>query len=260
MTILDKIAEKTIFRVAQLKKQKPLEVVMQEAFALGAEDFAFEKALKGNDISFICEIKKASPSKGLIAQDFDYIKIAKEYQEAGASAISVLTEPHWFLGCDEYLAEISKNVLIPLLRKDFTVDKYQIYEAKIIGASAVLLICTLLDDERLREYIAIADSLGLSALIEAHDETEVKRAIAAGARVVGVNNRNLKTFDVDINNSLRLRKFAPKDVIFVSESGIKTTKDIEDLRQNDVDAVLIGETFMRSPDKKAQLDKLRGSR
>lgn len=257
--ILDKIVEKTKIRVAALKEKTPLDEIKKQALLLPKGGFEFEKALKGDDIAFICEIKKASPSKGLIAEDFDYIKIAREYEQAGASAISCLTEPYWFLGSDKYLADIAKNVLIPVLRKDFTVDEYQIYEAKIIGASAVLLICSVLDDKKLSRFIEIADSMGLSALVEAHDEHEIKRAIDAGVRIIGVNNRDLKTFTVDINNSIRLRSIVPKDIIFVSESGIKTPGDIENLRKNNVDAVLIGETFMRSKDKKAQLARFRGS-
>lgn len=258
MNILDTIVKKTRVRVENLKTEKPLETLIAQAKELPCGDFSFERALCTEDIAFICEIKKASPSKGLIAQDFDYLNIAKEYEQAHAAAISVLTEPYWFLGRDEYLYEISQNVTIPLLRKDFTVDEYQIYEAKILGAAAVLLICSVLDDEKLSNCIKIADTLGLSSLVEAHNEKEVKRALSAGARVIGVNNRDLKTFEVDINNSVTLRKCASPDVIFVSESGIKTPEDINILRQNKVNAVLIGETFMRSSDKKAQLDKLRG--
>ena len=205
-------------------------------------------------MSFICEVKKASPSKGLIAPDFPYVDIAKDYEAAGASAISVLTEPEYFLGSNEYLKEIRRHVSVPLLRKDFTVDPYQIFEAKVIGASAVLLICALLDTETLRTGIHLCDSLGMSALVEAHDEEEIKSALRAGARIIGVNNRNLKTFSVDFSNSIRLRSLVPDDVLFIAESGVKSADDIRLLHEAGVDGVLIGETLMRSADKKKILD------
>lgn len=247
MNILEEIAEKTRKRVAEGKEKKPLEQIKQEALAMDANTgFPFEEALKKEGVSFICEVKKASPSKGLIAPDFPYLEIAKTYEEAGAGAISVLTEPYYFQGADEYLTEIHENVSLPLLRKDFTVDEYMIYEAKVIGASAVLLICSLLDGETLKHYIQIADSLGLTALVEAHDEEEISQAVAAGARVIGVNNRDLKTFTVDIKNSIRLRKLVPEEILFVSESGIRSAADIKELAQNRVNAALIGETMMRS--------------
>lgn len=201
-------------------------------------------------MSFICEVKKASPSKGIIAEDFPYMQIAGEYEKAGAAAISCLTEPYYFKGSDDYLKEIAAHVQIPVLRKDFTVDEYMIYEAKVFGASAVLLICAILTDEELARFHKIADSLGLSALVEAHTEEEVRRAIASGARIIGVNNRDLKTFKVDINTSTRLRKLVPDDIVYVSESGIRNAEDIAALYKNNTDAVLIGETLMRAPDKK----------
>lgn len=219
---------------------------------------AFEAALAAEGISFICEVKKASPSKGIIAQEFPYLQIAKEYEAAGAAAISCLTEPYWFLGKDVYLQEIASKVRIPVLRKDFTVDEYMIYQAKALGASAVLLICAILDDEQLRAYGQLAEELGMSALVEAHTEEEISRALAADARILGVNNRNLKNFQVDIAQSRRLRAMVPEDVLFVSESGIKTPEDIAALRKNGTDAVLIGEALMRAKDKKAMLDTLRG--
>ncbi len=257
-TILDEIAERTAVRVEELKKKRNLASVRREAEGLGNQTgFPFREALAAPDISFICEVKKASPSKGVIAEDFPYLTIAKEYEEAGAAAVSVLTEPCYFLGSDRYLQEIAGAVSIPLLRKDFTVDAYQIFEARLIGASAVLLICALLEKERLKEYLAIAHSLGLSALVEVHTEEEAEAALLSGAGIVGVNNRNLKTFEVDINTSARLRKLIPDEILFVSESGIKTPEDVARLRENRTDAVLIGETFMRSPDKKRQLEVLR---
>lgn len=257
--ILEKIAKRTVERVAELKQRKPLEQVITEAKALDSNTgFPFEKALRTEALSFICEIKKASPSQGIIAPDFPYLEIAKDYEEAGAAAISVLTEPYWFQGQDQYLTEIRQAVSLPLLRKDFIVDSYQIYEAKIIGASAILLICALLNNDTLKEYLEIAHSLGLSALVEAHTEEEVRAALAAGARVIGVNNRNLKTFEVDITTSLRLRALVPEDILFVSESGIKAPEDVARLKANKTDAVLIGETLMRSDHKKEQLALLRG--
>lgn len=257
--ILEEIAARTVQRVAEEKAAVPLSEMKKRAEALDANTgFPFRKALSGDEISFICEVKRASPSKGLIAPDFPYLDIARDYERAGASAISCLTEPFWFKGRDEYLAEISNAVNIPVLRKDFTVDEYMIYQAKTLGASAVLLICSILSKEQLSEYLGIAHSLGLSALVEAHDEDEVRTALSVGAGIIGVNNRDLRTFTVDINNSARLRKLVPPEVLFVSESGIKTAADIEALRSNGTNAVLIGETLMRSPDKKAALDELRG--
>ena len=257
--ILEEIAERTKVRVAEQKKKISLEEIKTKALEMDANTgFPFLKALQQEDISFICEVKKASPSKGLIAPDFPYVEIAKEYEEAGAAAISVLTEPYYFQGKNEYLEEIVKNVTIPVLRKDFTGDEYMIYEAKTIGASCVLLICAILDLPTLKKYLDLAHSLGLSAIVEAHDEEEVKMALESGAKIIGVNNRDLRTFTVDINNSARYRKMVPEDIVFISESGIKTAADIQKLRENGTNAVLIGETFMRSADKKAALKELRG--
>ena len=228
------------------------------ALASPKGSFAFENALKTDDIAFICECKKASPSKGLIAPKFPYLQIAREYEAAGADCISVLTEPKWFLGSNDYLKEIAENVKIPCLRKDFTVDEYMIYEAKLLGASAILLIAAILSQEQLSEYIEICDGLGLSALVEAHDEAEAIAAINAGARVIGVNNRNLKDFSVDTENSRRLRGMIPASVLFVSESGVRTAEDVQALRDIGADAVLIGETLMKAQDKRQKLMELRG--
>ena len=255
-TILNTIAQHTAERYEKIISQTPLSEVKVRALAMTKGGFEFEKALAADGISFICEVKKASPSKGVIAEDFPYLEIAREYEAAGAAAISCLTEPKWFMGSDEYLREIAGAVSIPVLRKDFTICDYQIYEAKTLGASAVLLICALLDTDTIREYIKICDTLGMSALVEAHDEAEVDSALAAGARIIGVNNRNLKDFSVNVNNSSRYRQMIPSDVLFVSESGIKTHKDIEGLQKNHTNAVLIGETLMRSDDKKATLEEL----
>lgn len=258
MNILDELAEYAKVRVKEAKKLRPLDVVKTEALSKPKGDFEFEKALKKDGMSFICECKKASPSKGIIAQEFDYLTIAKDYEAAGADCISVLTEPKWFLGSDQYLQEIIDAVSIPVIRKDFTVDEYMIYEAKLLGAKAVLLICAILPEEQIREYIRICDTLGISALVEAHDEAEIQMAVRAGARVIGVNNRNLKDFSVDTSNSRRLRQMIPEDVVFVSESGIKDARDIELLNEAKVDAVLIGETLMKAQDKAAKLKELRG--
>ena len=259
MTILDQLATHARERTEQAQKKIPLGELKQQAMLLPKGDFAFENALKKPGISFICECKKASPSKGLIAPDFPYLQIAKDYEAAGADCISVLTEPKWFLGSDEYLKEIADAVAIPCLRKDFTVDEYMIYEAKVLGASAVLLICSILSEEQIKAYIGVCDELGLSALVEAHDESEVQTALGAGARIIGVNNRNLKDFSVDTDNSRRLRELIPYDVLFVSESGVSSASDVARLREIGADAVLIGETLMRASDKKAKLDELRGT-
>lgn len=258
--ILDALAESARKRVAEAAKWRSLEEIRRQALSLPpkATPFAFERVLRGKRLSFICEVKKASPSKGVIAPDFPYLAIAQEYERAGASAISVLTEPEYFKGRDSYLTEIRQAVSLPLLRKDFTVHEYQLYEARLMGADAVLLIAALLDTDTLRRYIGICNRLGLSALVEAHDAQEVHSALAAGARVVGVNNRDLRTFEVDLNTCLRLRDRVPASIPFVAESGIRTPEDIEQLRGAGVNAVLIGETLMRSPDKKAALDTLRG--
>ena len=255
--ILQTIADATKMRVQETRNKVSLEQ-MKEKATVSARPFCFENALRSGDVSFICEVKKASPSKGIIAQDFPYVQIAEEYELAGAAAISVLTEPEFFLGRIKYLTEIKNAVSVPVLRKDFIVDEYQIYESAAIGADAILLICALLDTKTLGGYIKTADSLGISCLVEAHDKEEIASALSAGARIVGVNNRDLKTFEVDITNSIRLRKYVPGGILFVSESGIKTPADVKALRDSGADAVLIGETFMRSEDKKSELAKLRG--
>ncbi len=259
MNILEQIAADTHIRVEKEKEIVSLSKVKDLALSLPAKDFALGRALRTNpDIAFICECKKASPSKGLIEPDFDYLNIAKAYEKAGADAISVLTEPKYFLGDKKYLEEIAGAVNIPCLRKDFTVDEYMIYEARLLGASAVLLICAILDEKTLKNYMQICDTLGLSALVEAHDEEEVKLALSVGAKIIGVNNRNLKDFSVSNENSRRLRALIPKDVIFVSESGVKTAEDIRALKEIGVDAVLIGETMMRAADKTEKLKELKG--
>lgn len=255
--ILDDIAAKTRIRVENAKAALPFTSLRAETEQLPKEKRPFQAALEKPGISFICEIKKASPSKGLIAPDFPYLQIAREYQAAGARAISVLTEPEFFLGNDRYLTEVAGTVDLPVLRKDFIIDPYQIYEAKRIGASAVLLICALLSEEELSEYLAIAESLGLSALVEAHDETELHTALRANAKIIGVNNRDLRTFTVDVHNSERLRRLVPPEILFVSESGIRNAEDVKRLYDAGVNGVLVGETLMRSADKSAALAELR---
>ena len=257
--ILDTIVEATKVRVAQEKEVETPEAVKAAALALPSDTgFPFEAALRQQDFNFICEVKKASPSKGIIAEHFPYLDIAKEYEVAGAAAISVLTEPDFFKGDKKYLQEIASTVKIPVLRKDFIIDEYQIYQAKVWGASAILLICACLDVPTLTKFRELADSLGLSSLVEAHDEQEVQMAIDCGARIIGVNNRNLKDFTVDVQNSVRLRNFVQDDVIFVSESGLETPEDIQVLRDNNIGVALMGETFMRSPNKVEKLAYLYG--
>jgi indole-3-glycerol phosphate synthase len=255
--ILDTIAASTQRRVKAAKSAISPDVMKKRSMALPKGQFAFESALREPGMSFICEVKKASPSKGLISSEFPYLEIAIDYEAAGASAISVLTEPEFFQGQDMYLSDIRALSTLPLLRKDFTVDEYQIFEAKAIGADAVLLICALLDTQTIRRYIGICDELGLSALVEAHTAQEVESALEAGARIVGVNNRNLKTFEVHLETCVELRPLVPDEILFVAESGIKTGDDIKRLSDARVDAVLIGETLMRSADRKTALSELR---
>lgn len=258
--ILEKIAADKRIQVAEEKKQISPEQMKEMAGKAKSrlESFAFENALKNVNTSFICEVKKASPSKGIIAEDFPYVEIAKEYERAGADCLSVLTEPKYFFGCDRYLQEIREAVKLPILRKDFTVDTYQIDQAKVLGADAVLLICALMNADFLKECLEICDELGLSALVETHDEEEIRMAVRAGARVIGVNNRNLKDFTIDLHNSARLRRFAPEGTLFVAESGIQTREDVKSFEEESVDAVLVGETLMSAEDKKQKLDELKG--
>ena len=256
-TILDKLADYARERTEEAKRIISLIDIKSMAFDMQKDDYSFEKALKKPELSFILECKKASPSKGLIAPNFPYLQIAKDYEAAGADCISVLTEPKWFLGSNDYLKEIASKVKIPCLRKDFTVDEYMIYEARTLGARAILLICSILSKSQIEEYLGICNELGISAIVETHDEKEVEVAVASGARIIGVNNRNLKDFSVDSSNSKRLRDLIPSDRVFVSESGLKTPEDIKTIRDAGADAVLIGETVMRAADKKAALNLLK---
>lgn len=256
--ILEEIADRTRERMRQQQQIVPFDEIRRRAESCEiTQEFPFEQALRQEGLNFICEVKKASPSKGIIAPDFPYLDIAREYERAGAQAISVLTEPYYFQGNNRFLSEIVQQVSLPVLRKDFTINPYMIYEAKSLGASAILLICALLSKEEITEYSAIASKLGLSALVEAHDEAEIEKALACKARIIGVNNRNLKDFTVDINQSIRLRRLVPEQIVFVSESGMKTPEDMKQLYQNHTNAVLIGETLMRSKNKKAALESLR---
>ena len=258
MNILEEIAEKTRSRIEAEKKKLPITKLRELAEQKDPDTgFPFEKALAQEGLSFICEVKKASPSKGVIAKEFPYVEIAKQYEAAGAAALSVLTEPSYFQGSDDYLRKIRQEVKLPILRKDFTVDEYMIYQAKVMGADAVLLICAILTDSQLVAYSRLAAGLGLSALVEAHDEEEVKRALDCGASIIGVNNRNLKDFTVDIRNSVRLRQIVPESVLFVSESGIRTGEDTRRLKENGTDAVLVGETLMRSMENGSLAETLR---
>lgn len=255
--ILDDIAALTAKRVKAAKEIISLEQIQSKACEMEKGDFCFEKALRAKEISFICEIKRASPSKGMISRDFPYLDIACEYEKAGAAAISILTEPDYFMGSDSYLTEIKQQVSIPLLRKDFTIDEYQIYEAKVLGADAVLLISALLDTKKIKRYLAICESLGLSAIVETHDAKEVDDAIQAGAKIIGINNRDLRTFKVDINTFINLKPLIPKNILTVAESGIKTPQDIAIISKAGADAILIGETLMLSKDRSATLKQLR---
>ena len=256
--ILEQIAEHNRMIYLDRKLDISCSKMTDMAYAAPGTDFAFEKKLKEDGISFICECKKASPSKGIIASDFPYLDIAKSYETAGASCISVLTEPKWFMGSLDYLEEIASEVSIPVLRKDFTIDEYMIYEARAKRASAVLLICSILDADTLGRYIRICDELELTALVEAHDKNECDMALGEGARVIGVNNRNLRDFTVDPSNCLRLREYVGDKALFVAESGVKTREDVESLEKEGVDAVLIGESMMRAEDKTAFLNSLKG--
>ncbi len=256
--MLDEIVEKTQERLVEAKNIKSLDELKKEVSQMEiSKDFPFKEALKDPEIAIIAEVKKASPSKGIISEDFDYVSIAKEYESAGASAISVLTEPYFFKGSNDYLKEISENVSIPILRKDFVIDEYMVWEAKLLGASAVLLIVSILDIVQLKKFLDLAHDLGLSAIVETHDGDEIRTAMNVGAEIIGVNNRNLNDFSVDIDNSISLRRCVSDNIVFISESGIKTKEDVSKLKENNVDAVLIGETLMKSDDKKSLISELK---
>lgn len=259
MTILDELASAARLRVEKANGSLPLAVLRKAAEAMPKGDAPFRRALSGPELAFICECKKASPSKGVIARTYPYLAIAQAYEAAGADAISVLTEPTRFLGSEEQLQEIASTVKLPCLRKDFTVDAYMIYEAKALDAAAVLLIVSILDERQLVDYLALCSELGLSALVEAHNEPEIETALRAGAEIIGVNNRNLHDFTVDTDNSRRLRRLIPPGVLFVSESGVSSAEDVRRLREIGADAVLVGETLMRAEDKAAKLRQLRGA-
>lgn len=261
--ILDELAAYALERVKKAKVNLPMDEISKMAYESKKGNFLFEKAIRReketNGIAFICEVKKASPSKGIIAEEFDYLSIARTYEEAGATCISCLTEPKWFMGSNLIFKEIREEVSIPMIRKDFTVDAYQIYEAKLMNADAVLLICALLDTKTLKEYLTICNALGMSALVEAHDEREIMSAVEAGARIIGVNNRNLKNFTVDFSNAFRLKNMIPEEVLYVAESGVSSVEDVHQLSQLGVDAVLMGEVLMRAEDKADMLTRMRES-
>ncbi|MDR0488318.1 MAG: indole-3-glycerol phosphate synthase TrpC [Propionibacteriaceae bacterium] len=260
MTILNTLAQEARQRVdADILAVSRADMRAQAYDTPIREGFLFEQALSAPGLSFICEVKKASPSKGLIASDFPYLDIAMDYQLAGAAAISVLTEPARFLGSDAHLTEIATRVAVPILRKDFTVDPYQIYQARTLGASAVLLICSLLSDSQLEEALGLATSLGLSCLVEAHNAEEIQQAVRVGARVIGVNNRNLHDFSVNTANSADLRSLVPEDRIFVSESGVTTPADAAQAVRMRADAVLVGESLVRAEDRRGFLREMRNA-
>lgn len=257
--ILDMLAASAKRRVEAAKSLVPLNSIKKKAFeiAKSGQHYCFENSLMHDGVSFICEIKKASPSKGLIAPVFEPEITAREYASAGAAAISVLTEPEYFLGSNEHLTAVKEAMTLPVLRKDFTVSEYQLYESKVIGADAVLLICAILNVDTIRKFLDICDELYMSALVEAHTAAEVETALEAGARIAGVNNRDLNTFEVDFNTCLKLRSLVPNNVLYVAESGIKSREHISLLRDAGVNAALIGETLMRSADITATLADLK---
>jgi len=244
--ILRKIVEYKKEEVEKVKKQFNLSEVISEAEKLKVS-FNFKEALSGKGINIIAEVKKASPSKGVIREDFDPVEIAKSYERGGARAISVLTDKQFFQGSPFYLRQVSEAVRLPVLRKDFIIDEFQIYGAKVLGAASFLLIVSILSDPQLRDFIELGRELGMEPLVETHTAEEVERALKAGAEIIGVNNRDLKTFSVSLETSISLApliKGAGK--VMVSESGIRTEKDIKRLRKAGVDAFLVGETLMRS--------------
>ena len=259
MNILDTIAEYSMLRVKTDKRAIPQERLREKAELMKGRDHRFLEALRKPGLSFICEIKKASPSKGIISESFPYLDIAKEYENAGADCVSCLTEPKWFKGSDNIFRQVRARIDTPMIRKDFTVDEYQIYQAKCMDADAVLLICSILDDARLKDYLSLCKEIGLDALVEAHNEKEIESAVKADARIIGVNNRNLKDFSVDFSNALKLRSMIPKDTVYVAESGVKNADDAKRIKEAGTDAVLIGEAFMRAYDKAALLREMRNA-
>ena len=255
--ILDELAAYAKKRVEKALHNISFDEMRERALALPKGNFSFTSALKKDGLSFICEVKKASPSKGLIDPVFDYTRIAREYESAGSDCVSCLTEPSRFLGSDKIFSDIREEISLPMLRKDFTVSAYQLYESKCLGADAALLICALLNADKLQKYLEICRVLGLSALVEAHDADEIKKALGCGAEIIGVNNRNLKDFSVDMKTAENLRALVPESVLFVSESGVKTPADIAAASSLGADAVLVGEAMMRSADKKNTLMEFR---
>ena len=248
--ILDDLVTATKKRMAAEKRIYSLEELKQQSQKAPMKNpqLIVDKLLEPK-LTFIAEIKKASPSKGVIVQDFPYLEIAQEYQANKIDMISVLTEPDYFQGNLKYLQQITQEVDLPVLRKDFTIDSYMIYQAKIAQASLILLIVAILSDGQLKDYLKLAKELGLAAIVEVHDETELKRALRAKSKIIGINNRNLKDFSVNFNNSLKLKKLIPADIPVIAESGIKTKTDIKLLKKAGINGVLIGETFMKAKNK-----------
>lgn len=254
--ILTNICEYAQYRVEEEGRRVPLAEVKRQALALKRGDYPFEHALGAEGLSLVCEVKKASPSKGVIDPVFDYLQIARDYERGGADCISCLTEPKWFSGSEEIFSRIRAAVTVPMLQKDFFVSEYQIYRAKTLGADAVLLIMSALTVDRAREFFGIADGLGLTALFECRDGGQISDALGIGARVVGVNNRNLRDFSIDAGRAARLRKEAG-GALFVSESGILSVADAKAQREAGADAVLLGEVLMRSKDRAALVGELK---
>lgn len=260
--IIDDIVASTFERVAENKKRNSIDKLARLAFEKPInKDYPFEKALRNKaNLAYIMEIKRCVPTKGEITRNFDYKSIAKEYEDIGATAISVMTEPDYFKGDDDFLAEIARIVKIPVLRDDFIVDEYMVYESKLLGADAITLICSVLDEITLMRCLNLAENLGMSAVVEAHSSMQVKKALRVGAKIIAVNNCDLRNFEIDMNNSLELQKMIPEDVIFISRSGVKTYQDICKLEENNVNAVMVGEVLMRSHDKRKTFEILQGLR
>ena len=245
MNILDQIVAKTKFKLKEKKQGLSIEELISKLDFQNFKESNFKESLENKTEAIIAEIKKASPSAGIISENFDPILKAKEYESFGVSALSILTEEDYFLGNIQYLKDIRANTSLPILRKDFIVDDYQIYESKLIGADCILLIASILNNDELKVFSETAEKLKLDYIIEVHNEEELHRIENFSSAIIGVNNRNLKTFEVDINNSIKLKKIFKEDNIFISESGIKSKKDIQQLQQHNINVFLIGESMMK---------------
>ena len=245
MNILDEIVAKTKSKLEEKKQGVTFEELSSKIDFENLKETNFKKSLQNKTEAIIAEIKKASPSAGIISDNFDPVLKSKEYESFGASALSILTEEDYFLGNIQYLIDVKATTSLPILRKDFIVDEYQIYESKLIGADCILLIASILNDEELKNFSETAERLKLDYIIEVHDVEELQRVKHFSNAIIGVNNRNLKTFDVDINNSVELKNFFEGENIFIAESGIKSKKDIEYLQQHNINVFLIGESLMK---------------